>query len=171
LFKDVITIGKILKPVGLQGELKVLLLTDFPDRFKTLREVIIQTKEEEQQQYHIDHLRYGPPFVYITFVGLSSVDQVDALIGGLIQIPEEERVVLPKGSYYQFELQGIDVYLQDGIFLGRVDHILQTGSNDVFVVKGGKKEYLIPALHTVVKEIDISKRRMIIHPIDGLLEL
>ena len=169
--EDLITIGKILKPVGLRGEVKVLLLTDFPDRFKTLREVIVQTKEEEQQRYHVEHLRYGPPFVYIIFVGLSSVDQVDALIGGLIQIPAEERVALPEGSYYQFELQGIDVYLQDGAFLGKVDHILQTGSNDVFVVKGSKKEYLIPALHTVVKEIDISKRRMIIHPMDGLLDL
>lgn len=165
-----ITIGKILKPVGLHGEVKVSLLTDFPDRFKTLRGVIVQTKDERQQEYQIDHVRYGAPFVYITFAGFSTLDQVDPLIGGLIQIPEEERAVLPEGSYYQYELQGIDVYLDEGTFLGKVDQILQTGSNDVFVIKSGKKEYLIPALHTVVKEIDIQKRRMVIHPIDGLLE-
>lgn len=159
-----------MKPVGLHGEVKVSLLTDFPDRFKTLRGVIVQTKDERQQEYQIDHVRYGAPFVYITFAGFSTLDQVDPLIGGLIQIPEEERAVLPEGSYYQYELQGIDVYLDEGTFLGKVDQILQTGSNDVFVIKSGKKEYLIPALHTVVKEIDIQKRRMVIHPIDGLLE-
>lgn len=165
-----ITIGKILKPVGLRGEVKVSLLTDFPDRFKTLREVMVQTKDERQQQHSIDHVRYGLPFVYITFAGLSSLDQVDPLIGGLIQIPEEELAALPEGSYYQFELQGIDVYLEEGTFLGKVDQILQTGSNDVFVVKCGAKEYLIPALRAVVKEINIPKRQMIIHPINGLLE-
>jgi 16S rRNA processing protein RimM len=170
LHKDLITIGKILKPVGLRGEVKVLLLTDFPDRFKALREVIVQTKSE-RQQYQIDHVRYGAPFVYITFAGFSSADQVDILIGGLIQIPEEQRVPLPEGSYYQFELQDIDVYLEDGTFLGKVNQILQTGSNDVFVVKSDTREYLIPALHTIVKEIDISKKRMMIHPMDGLLEL
>jgi 16S rRNA processing protein RimM len=172
LHKDLITIGKILKPVGLRGEVKVLPLTDFPDRFKALREVIVQIKEEEKpQQYQIDHVRYGPPFVYITFSGFFSVDQVDVLIGGLIQIPEEQRVLLPEGSYYQFELQDVDVYLEDGTLLGKVNQILQTGSNDVFVVKSDTREYLIPALHTIVKEIDISKKRMMIHPMDGLLEL
>lgn len=169
MHKDLIAIGKILKPVGLRGEVKVLLLTDFPDRFKLLQEVIVQTREESQQ-LHIDHVRYGPPFVYITFTGFSSVTEVDPLIGGLIQIPEEERVPLPEGSYYQFELQGMDVYLEEGTFLGKVDQIFQTGSNDVFVVKSGEREYLIPALHTVVKKIDISKREIIIHPMDGLLD-
>lgn len=168
--KDVITIGKILKPVGLRGEVKVALLTDFPDRFEKLREVIVQTGEEAQQQVQIDHIRYGPPFVYITFSGLSSVTLVDPLIGGLIQIPEEQRVPLPEGSYYQFELQGMDVYLEEGAFLGKVDQILQTGSNDVFIVKSGEREYLIPALHAVVKKIDLSKREMVIHPMDGLLD-
>jgi 16S rRNA processing protein RimM len=171
LYKEVITIGKILKAVGLRGEVKVLLLTDFPERFKLLREVIVQTQEEEPQQVEIDHVRYGPPFIYLTFTGLSSVTQVEPLIGGLIQIPEEQRVSLPEGSYYQFELQGMDVYLEEGTLLGKVDQVLQTGSNDVFVVKSGEREYLIPALHTVVKKIDLFKREMIIHPMDGLLDL
>ncbi len=170
--KDVITIGKILKPVGLRGEVKVLLLTDFPERFKSLREVIVQTKEkQEQEQYQIEYVRFGLPFVYITFAGLSSSAQVDSLIGGLIQLPEEQRVPLPEGSYYQFELQGMDVYLEEGTLLGKVNQVLQTGSNDVFVVKSGEREYLIPALRTVVREIDLTKKRMMIRPVEGLLDL
>jgi len=172
LDKDVITIGKILKPVGLRGEVKVLLLTDFPERFKSLREVIVQTKEkQEQEQYQIEYVRFGLPFVYITFAGLSSSAQVDSLIGGLIQLPEEQRVPLPEGSYYQFELQGMDVYLEEGTLLGKVNQVLQTGSNDVFVVKSGEREYLIPALRTVVREIDLTKKRMMIRPVEGLLDL
>lgn len=165
-----IAVGSILRPVGLRGEVKVSLLTDFPERFKDLSDVIVETKGGEAQRYRIDHVRYALPFVYVTFAGLSSIEQVSGLAGGLIQIPEEDRVPLPEGNYYHFELEGLDAYLEDGAYLGKVEQIFKTGSNDVFVVRNGEREYLIPALHTVVKEIDLSKKRMVIVPVEGLLE-
>ena len=88
----------------------------------------------------------------------------------LIQIPEEDRIALPEGSYYQFEIKGLDVYLEGGRFLGKVTDILRTGANDVYVVGQGEKEYLIPALRSVVKEINLSEKRMTLHPMEGLLE-
>lgn len=171
MHEDFITIGTIIKPIGLRGEVKISPLTDFPERFAELQEVIVQAKGGEKHRCRVERVRYGPPFVYITFSGFSSLESVVFLIGGSIQIPAAERVSLPEGSYYHFEIEGLAVYLEGGAFLGRVDRIFQTGSNDVYVVKEGDREYLIPALSSVVKEISLAENRMTIRPMEGLLEL
>ena len=155
--------------MGLRGEMKVSPLTDFPERFNNLREVRIQTKKG-LSSYEIERASYRNPFVYISLKGLSSSEEARSLAGGLIQIPEEDRIALPEGSYYQFEIKGLDVYLEGGRFLGKVTDILRTGANDVYVVGQGEKEYLIPALRSVVKEINLSEKRMTLHPMEGLLE-
>lgn len=169
--KDLVTIGKILKPVGLCGELKVLPLTDFPERFKELGEITIETKEGQHKLCCVDSIRHRPPFVYVTFEKLSSRDMVQFLLGGVLQIPEKERVSLPKGSYFQSELIGIAVYLKNGNLLGTITNIIETGSNDVLVVQKGQAESLIPALKKVVEKIDLQQRRMVIDPPEGLLAL
>ncbi len=78
---------------------------------------------------------------------------------------------LPEGSYYQFEIIGLNVYLENGARLGRIESIMETGSNDIYVVKEEGKEFLIPALASVVIEINLPERRMTIRPMQGLLEL
>lgn len=168
--KKLISIGEIVKPVGLHGEVKVFPLTDFPDRFNNMRDVIVRTKEGRTYQYQIEKARFRHPAVYIYFAGVTSLEEARTLVGGLIQAPEEERVPLPEGSYYQYELEGLDVYLEEGRYLGKVADIIQTGSNDVYVVRWEGKEFLIPALKSVVRNISLSERRMIIHPIEGLLD-
>ncbi|TAK05502.1 MAG: 16S rRNA processing protein RimM [Candidatus Manganitrophaceae bacterium] len=166
-----ITIGTILKTVGLQGELKVSPLTHSPQRFDRLQDVTIKTKEGQPQQYRIERVRYAFPFVYIKLAGISSLEEAQLLAGGALLIPDEERMPLPKGSYYHFEIEGLDVFLENGTRLGKLEQILETGSNDVYVVKQDGKEYLIPALASVVKEINLKEGRMIIRPLQGLLEL
>ena len=166
-----ITIGTILKTVGLQGELKISPLTHSPQRFNQLQEVTIETKEGRSQTYRIKRVRYALPFVYMMLAGLSSIEAAQELAGGSILIPEEERMPLPKGSYYHFEIEGLDVFLENGTRLGKLDHIFETGSNDVYVVKQDEKEYLIPALASVVKEVNLQEGRMTIRPLQGLLEL
>ncbi len=166
-----ITIGTILKSVGLQGELKVSPLTHFPQRFSRLQDITIKTKDGQVKLYDIEHVRYAHPFVYIRLAGLSSLEDAQPLAGGSILIPEKERMPLPEGSYYHFEIEGLDVYLENGSRLGKLDHILETGSNDVYVVKQDGKEFLIPALASIVTEINLKENRMIIRPIQGLLEL
>ncbi|MFY9269991.1 MAG: ribosome maturation factor RimM [Candidatus Manganitrophaceae bacterium] len=165
-----ITIGRVLKSVGLRGELKISPLTDFPERFDSLEEVLIETKEGQTDLYRIEGVRHGPPFVYLHLAGLTSVEMAQSLAGGVLLIPDEKRIPLPKGSYYHFEIEGLDVYLEDGVFLGKVDEIIRTGSNDVYVVRQGGKEYLIPALVSVVRKISLSEGKMVISPMNGLLE-
>lgn len=169
--EDLFTIGKVLKPVGLQGEVKVALLTDFPERFDALKGVHVQTKHGEAFRLHIAGIRHGPPFVYLSFVDLTDISEVTALRGALLQVPASERVSLPEGRYFQSDLLGLDVYTKEDIVLGKVSDIIETGSHDVFVVTGEQGEFLIPAQHKFVTEIDLAGKRMVVDPIEGLLDL
>jgi len=166
-----VAIGKIIKPVGLKGELKVFPLTDFPERFERLEAVTIQTAEGKLVRYSISSFRYRSSLVYLRFSGLNSLEEVAFLRGGMIQIPESERVSLPEAHYFQSDLLGLSVYSQKGELLGRVSSIMETGENDLFVVEGDQKEYLIPAIKKVVKEIDLKQKRILIEPMEGLLEI
>jgi 16S rRNA processing protein RimM len=165
-----ITVGKILGPVGLRGEVKIFALTNFPERFDRLTDVIVETADDRHQAIRIERVRYGPRYVYATFSGLTSVEKVDFLRGAFIQIPEEERLLLPEGSYYQSELIGLDVVLEDGTHVGTLEEIYETGSNDIYAVRSGKREVLIPALRKFVKSVDITQNRMVITPVEGLIE-
>ncbi len=178
-----ITIGLIVSVVGLRGEVKCALMTDFPERFFNLEAVWIETKEGRQERLHIERVRSLPPFVYLTFDDISSREQAEPFINARIQIPEEERFPLPADHYYQYEIEGLSVYLEEGGYLGRIESILETGGNDVYLVAGcsapdrvvtqkqDRREYLIPAIKSVVKKIDLVKKEMTISPMKGLLEL
>ncbi len=169
--EDWVTIGKILKPVGLQGEVKVGLLTDFPNRFDTLNEVTLLTQAHERLRFKIDNVRYGLPFVYLRFSELHTVEEVECLKGAYLQVPESERVALPKESYFHSDLIGLHVYTQDGECIGQVKEILEMGNNDMFVVRKGTDESLIPAIKKFVLAIDLERKRMDINVIEGLLDL
>ncbi len=167
--ESLVAIGKILKPVGLKGELKVKLLTDFPERFEALPEVSIKTQEGQTERCQISRMRYGPPFIYLMFEGLSSREAVAHLQGGVLQIPQSERVSLPEGGYFRSDFVGMAVFLKNEDCIGKIESIIETGSNDVFVVKDGERENLIPALRTIIMNIDFKKKRMTIDPPEGLL--
>jgi len=141
-------------------------MTDFPERFNALRNVTIR-----DNPYQITRVRFASHFVYITFKGVTSLEQAYLLRGAEVQVAEEERVALPEDHYFRDDLIGIDVYLEGEVLLGKVDSILATGGNDVYVVKKDDREYLIPALKSVVKKIDILKKEMVIFPMEGLLDL
>lgn len=147
------------------------LLTDFPERFDHLKAVIVQSGREVPHRLQILRVRHGAPFVYLTFVGLTDIDAVECLRGGLIQVPASERIVLPKGSYFQSDLIGMDVCLKDGTSLGKITEIFETGGNDIFIVTGEKGELLIPAIRKFVKEIDVARKKVEIDPVEGLLDL
>jgi 16S rRNA processing protein RimM len=166
-----IAIGVIVSAVGLRGEVRCSLLTDFPKRFEGLSHVMVATKEGERCPYSIVRVRFSSGFVYLRLEGVTSRDIAEQLRGRELQIPEEERSPLPKDHYYRYEIVGLDVFSEEGRFLGKVDSILETGGNDIYLVKQDTREYLIPAIKSVVKKIDLLKREMTIFPMEGLLDL
>jgi len=146
-------------------------MTDFPERFNRLRHVMIGTVSGSCSPYQIQRVRLASHFVFFTFKDVNSREQAALLRGGEIQVSEEERVTLPVDHYFRDQIIGIDVYLEGEILLGKIDAILETGGNDVYVVKKDSGEALIPALKSVVKHIDLLKNKMIICPMEGLLDL
>lgn len=165
-----ITIGKVVKPWGLKGEMKIEPMTDFPERFKDLGRVYLVPSSGDEIACQVTTVRYANGVPYLTFSGYDTPEEAKTLNGYLIKVPREETVALPEGSYYWFEIIGMDVYSEEGEKLGTVSDIFETGSNDIYVMKRGKKEIYLPATREVVKQIDKEAKKMVIHLLDGLME-
>jgi 16S rRNA processing protein RimM len=163
------TIGKVVAPFGVRGELKVRLLTDIPHRFEQL-EVIYAG--DDHHPYTIQGVRfYKGEMILLRLRGLNDANAAESLRGADLDIPLERLAQLPPGSYYQHDIIGMRVFTLGGTYIGIVVDILTTGSNDVYVVKRqGMAQALIPAIKDVIKQIDLQKHVMRIDPIPGLLD-
>jgi 16S rRNA processing protein RimM len=169
--KDWVVIGAITKPFGLKGGLKIHPLTDDPDRFRQLTTTVLEAADGMQQTCTVTEARVEKRSVTLFCREIETVEQVERFIGGTVRIPRSEAVQLPKDAYFQHDLLGLGVYLEDGRFLGEIKEILPTGSNDVLVVRDGDRERLIPAIKLLVSEVDIPHKRMVLRFMKGLLEL
>lgn len=165
-----ITIGKARKTHGVRGELRIEPLTDHPERFTGLRRVYLTPPRGESRQCTVRSVRYMDGAPLVLFEGYDTPEKARELNGWLIQVPEEEAVPLPDGQYYWFELIGMEVLSESGEKLGTIVDIFETGSNDVYVVKAGKKEIYLPATREVIKQVDRATKRMVIHVMEGLLD-
>jgi 16S rRNA processing protein RimM len=165
-----ITIGKVVKPFGVKGEMKIEPMTDFPERFTGLTRVYLVSPSGKEVACEVKSVRYAGGAPYLLFSGYDSPEKAKAINGWFIKVPEEEAVPLPEGTYYWFELIGMEVVSDAGEKLGTIVDIFETGSNDVYVLKQDGKETYIPATREVIRLVDRKARRMTIHVPDGLLE-
>lgn len=163
--EKLITVGRILKEWGLNGELIVLPLTFDPDRFSKLREVVVELRGVIEKK-RIISIKFHKNNLLIGFEGCGTPEDARRYRGALIKIKESESPKLPDGVYYHYQIIGLEVYTDNGQYLGQVRSILETGSNDVYVVMRDKREYLIPAIKDVIKEIDLKTNRMIVRPME-----
>ena len=148
-----IVIGKAGAPHGLRGELRVIPLTDFPERFESLREVFIG-----ERLFHVERVHYHRQFVLLTLNECSSREAAAKLTGALLRVEREAAAPLAEGEFYTFDIIGLAALDMVGEKLGEVTNVLKTGSNDVYVVKKPDgAELLVPALKKVVREINIAE--------------
>lgn len=166
--EDLIIIGKIVKTHGITGEVRVLSLTDFPDRFREGLRVVIECLSGEKISHVVEKVRMGRGFLLMRFFGVSECDGAKKFIGGWMKVPRQEAVPLPEGYYYHYDLIGMVVTSEKGEYYGEVVGILQTGSNDIFVIRRGEEEHLIPGIRDVVRGIDLERKQMTIYPMEGL---
>lgn len=155
-----IIIGKIVAPHGVRGDVRVIPLTDFPERFSKMKTVSL----DSGQTYQIESTKEHKQFIILKLKGLNSRNDVESLKGHLIQIPREDAMPLPEDRFYIFDLIGLKVYDEEEKFLGVLTDVLQTGSNDVYIVEESAqaKPLLIPALKKVVLKIDLIEKIMIV---------
>lgn len=169
--EELIAIGQITTTQGHLGEVRVYPLTDFPERFELLKEVFWQ-KDGQIRLLTVNKVRYHKGFVILGFKEIENMNQAEELRGGILQIPPEQLMPLPEGHYYLFQIIGLKVFTVDGEPLGFVKEILQTGSNDVYLVEDPDtgKETLIPAIKEVVKEINCQEGKIVVQLLPGLVD-
>ena len=160
-----IVVGQVVAPLGLRGEMKVEVMTDFPDRFCPQEEVHIAGRPMT-----IERSRWHKGRVILKLATIDSVEAAEELRGRFLEVPQSKLRPLPQDQYYRFQLIGLDVLTADGELLGQITQILPTGSNDVCVVPTKDGDLLIPAIDDVVKSVDLGRGCMVIEIIDGLIE-
>ena len=165
-----ITIGRVLKTHGVRGEVRIEPLTDHPERFRKLKRVFLVSSGGKKKECQVLAMRDLGGSLLLLLSGHESPEKARELNGWLVQIPEEEAVPLPEGQYYWFELIGMEVESESGEKLGRITDIFPTGSNDIYVMKSGRREVYLPAIKDVIKQVDRKARRMVIHVMEGLLD-
>jgi 16S rRNA processing protein RimM len=163
-----LAVGKIVRAHGLRGEVSVAVLTEFPERFETTEWVYLGN-EFEATPYRLESYRWHKDNVLLTLAGVTNRTQAEALRGQLVQVPLEEAVALPEGSYYLYQLIGLQVKTVEGEFLGIITSIMETGANDVYVVQNQGRELLLPAIPDVIKTIDLANGLMVVQVIEGLI--
>ena len=156
--------GRVLGPWSLRGDVKVQPLTDFPERFAAGGRVWTGGVS-----YVIERCRWQRGHVFLKLADIDSATAAEALRYRLLEVPEGELRPLGEGEYYHFQILGLEVRTTAGEVLGRVEQIISTGSNDVFVVRGPRGEVLIPAVDDVVKSVDPAAGRIEVEVVEGLL--
>ena len=166
---DWATIGKVVAFFGLDGELKVRILTDIPNRFAELDAVYVGDPHVRRV---IEGVRpYKGDMILLKLKGIDDATAAEKLRAADLSIPMSDLAQLPPDSYYQHDIVGLRVFTLDDTPLGTIVDILETGSNDVYVVKmQDGTQQLIPAIKDVIKQIDLVRHTMHVDPIPGLLD-
>ena len=145
-----VVIGKISAPHGVRGEVRIVPLTDFPERFENLKTVFL----EDDSKMELESVKLSNKFIIAKFKNINSRNDIEIFNGKLLMLNRSDIPSLPEGEYYNFDIIGLEVIDDKGSKLGKITEVLKTGSNDVYVVEG-KKQILVPALKKVVKEINL----------------
>ena len=160
-------IGRVLKSFGVHGELKIEILSDFPERFASLRQVFIG---DDAKSFSVESARLHSGAALLKLAGIDTPEDAATLREQLVRIATAEAVVLPENRVYLYQLIGLRVKTTDGRLLGELTDVLDTRANDVYIVHDGTHEILLPAIPDVVKEINVERGEMIVELIDGLVE-
>ena len=151
-----IIVGRVGAAHGIRGELRIIPLTDFPERFTALREVMVG-----DELLHIESVKPQGKNFLMRFREYAVREDAQKLTGRLLTVARAEAAPLDDGEYYVFDIVGLTVYDEEDNELGTVEDVLRTGSNDVYAVRSEDgREILIPALRKVVRAIDVAGGRM-----------
>lgn len=167
--QEYLEVGQIVNTNGLKGLLKVNPFTDDMRRFEELKTVLILHKKE-LLEFEIEDVKYQKNQVLLKLKGIDSIEEAEKYKEDYIKINRKDAKKLPKDTYFIADLIGLEVYTDSNEYLGKVDDIFPTGSNDVYVVKDDLgKQILLPGIKDVIKQIDIEKNKIIVTLIKGLI--
>lgn len=166
-----LTVGHVQRPHGIRGELRVRIVTDYPERLKQHTHFYLARPDspEKARRYTVEKQRFNKKTLLLKLSGYDDRDSADELRGMLVQVPIEKAVPLEEGEYYHFQMIGVRVETEDGEPLGQVTELIDTGANDVYVLRGPRGELLLPGMDEVVLKLDMDSRLMIVRLMPGML--
>jgi len=168
---ELVIIARAVKPRGLKGEIVAELLTDFPERFEDLEELVVVSPGGERTMKRLEDYWFQNDRVVLKLSGYDDVDTAKELVGVEFAVPESERVPLPADHYYDWELEGCTVKVGTES-IGEVNSVLKTGGAEILVVTDNSgKERLIPLADSIVVEVDPVQKVIVVDPPEGLLDL
>jgi 16S rRNA processing protein RimM len=168
---ELVVIARALRPRGLKGEIVAELLTDFPERFEDVEELVLLSLDGERKAGHLESYWFQNDRVILKLAGFDDVETAKELVGVEFAVPESERVSLPEDHYYDWELEGCTVKVGSKR-IGKVTSVIKTGGAEILVVADENgKELLIPLADSIVVEIDPAEKTIVVDPPEGLFDL
>ena len=168
--EDLVAVAKITRTRGLKGEVVCDILTDFPERFDDLDDVIAVMPDGKRRELKIEKHFFHNGRVVLRFEGYDSIERGETLRGADICVPENDAIELEEDEFFDGQLAGCCVETIDGTPIGEVTELMRTGGTELLVVKGETKEYLIPFAEAICVEVDVENKLIRVDPPDGLLE-
>ena len=153
---DSVTIGIVLRPHGIRGEVVVEPLTDNEERFSSLRDVRVVRPSGSSARLGVTSMFPHKGRLVIQFAGITSIEDAETLRAAELRIPIASLKALPAGSYYHHELKGLEVRVESGDSIGTVTDLWETGATPVLVIHDEKaRETLLPLVDTFILEVDV----------------
>lgn len=168
--EEKLRVGVISSTHGVRGEVKVFPTTDNVNRFKKMKQVILDTGKEELE-LQIEGVKFFKQFAILKFKGIDNINDIEKYKGKELYVTRANAQRLGRNEYFIADLLGIQVTEDTGRVLGTLKDVIETGANDVYVVEmENKKELLIPAIKQCILNVDVEAGQMEVHLLEGLLE-
>lgn len=162
-------LGQIVNHFGIKGMLKVNPFTDDISKFETLNFILVE-KNKKLEKMQIEEVKYSKNQVLLKLKGINTIEEAENYRECYIKIARKDLKELPENTYFIADLIGSTVYTDEGILLGKVVDIYNTGANDIYVIKDELgKQTLLPAIKEVIKQINTEQEKIIVHIIKGLI--
>lgn len=164
-----IAYGKILKPHGLKGEIKVLPYSAEPENFKQVQYIYTKSDSNGPRRYKVSAKRFQKHFIIARLQNVNSIEDAEALRNKEIHVDRNELPSNQEDEYYWFELIGLNVYNENECLIGQVDSLIDNTAQPVLVIKNNSEEYMVPFIDRFVKEVNLDNSKIVVESIADLI--
>ena len=169
--ENLLLVGKVNRPHGLGGLLRISSYAQSEESFLNAGTIFLKSGPEKLHEFAVLSVKPRKSIFLMKLDGMDSLEEAERYRGAEILIRKDSLRRESEDEYFWFELIGLKVYTNTGRHIGILREILPSGSNDIYVVRKGEAEFLIPAIHDVIEEIDLKNKRMTISEMEGLFDL
>lgn len=167
--RTLVLVGRVVKTQGIKGAVKILSSGEGAAALPSGSTVYLTNGKGMEKSLTVESSRPHQQMTVLAFREVRRIEEAEELVGCSLYLEPENLPTLSDDEFYWYQLQGLEVKTEKGKFLGRLEDIVPTGSNDVFVVRKDHGEFLIPATDEVVVHVDLKSKTMVVRPIEGLL--